>query len=109
MNGKPDSVTASFVQELPLIGIRQRTQEVSCQTCIHFDGEATCPAYPNGVPMTLYLGIKKHLAVLPCQDGELTWEGGIEESAIFQFGDWTVEAFCPPNCDGPPRGPDGKE
>lgn len=84
---------------------------VSCQTCVHFDGHYACPAYPNGVPMSLYLGIYKHDKVLGCQDGELTWESkqALEmDIADFlnliparRFGSYHgVEAFCPPNCGG---------
>ena len=42
-----------------------------CDSCIHFDGDSSCSAFPKGIPL---LSGDSHFEVLPDQQGDIIYE-----------------------------------
>jgi len=47
--------------------------DTDCVACVHLRDDATCPAYPEGVPGPVYHGFLRHDVVLPDQIGDVVF------------------------------------
>ena len=45
-----------------------------CSNCKHYAGGCTCPAFPDGIPVSLLSGDKRHDSVIDGQATELIFE-----------------------------------
>ncbi|MBL9146180.1 MAG: hypothetical protein JNM99_21040 [Verrucomicrobiaceae bacterium] len=48
--------------------------DTDCVGCVHYRDNATCPPYPQGVPLAVFSGAIRHDRVLADQIGELVFQ-----------------------------------
>ena len=44
-----------------------------CTWCQYFRGQARCKAFPKGIPVSVWLGVRPHDKVLPDQEGDFVF------------------------------------
>ncbi len=48
--------------------------DTDCIGCVHLKTDSTCPAFPDGIPSTIYHGFQLHDMVLPEQTGDVVFK-----------------------------------